>query len=170
MNLNNFTWQDFLLAAMILSSIWYVAIGLFFYRKEILNFISGKNDDVLDPLPHHWDDHVDLLDDDLVGTKAEAEGVEVLEAEDFSFSKTRNGEEDEDTLEVIADFQKEIKDTFNLLAAEDGSKEDFFSLFELVRSRYRHTLISESVPILNELIKDHAPFYLSDEELNNLWI
>jgi hypothetical protein len=53
---------------------------------------------------------------------------------------------------------------------EDGSKEDFLSLFVMIRNKYPKVATSSLLPELNDFIREHAPFALNEEELESLWI
>lgn len=168
--LKTFTWQDFLLAAIVLSLVWYAVIALLFYRKEVLRFLSGKKNKDAEPLPHGWQDEVDELETDLIGKSVEDEGVSVLEADDFSFVPREESGSYLDPLGDLADVQQEIKSICRILEKEDGSKEQFFSLFEIIRNKYPKVGASQLLPQINDFIREQAPFYLSDEELDNLWV
>ena len=162
--LKSFSWQDFLLAATLLTLLWYAVVWLF-YRKK------GTQSSA--PLPHSWEDDFDPLDDDnLMGKSALEHGVSIVEADDFSFAESENIREQPDQLEKlgdIADVQQEIKAICGILASEDGTKDDFFSLFEVIRNKYPKLASSSLLPELNEFIREHVPFHLTEEELDQLW-
>ena len=71
--LKHFTWQQFLVAALVLSIIWYTVIILLFYRHRVQDYLSGKSKDSNppEPLGHAWDENFEdePLDDenDLMG-------------------------------------------------------------------------------------------------------
>jgi hypothetical protein len=124
---NNFSWQEFLLAAVVLSLIWYAGVWLFFYRKKTLAADA--------PLPHGWQDEVDVLEnvpeDDLMGKPVLEHGVSVVDAEDFSF-----GLPEQSRLGVLPDVQEEIKAACREIERDLGGKEEFFALFSAIRDRY----------------------------------
>ncbi len=158
MLLANFSWQDFLLAAVLLTLLWYVGVWLLFYRKRSVS--AGAS------LPHSWQGQVDELgvsaEDGLMGKPALAAGVSVLEAEDFSF-----GVPQEAKLGVLADVQEEIKTACRAVEAGVGGKAEFFALFAMIRERY--VIPESSQELLNEFIREHVPFFLSEGELEDLW-
>lgn len=161
--LKAFSWQDFLLAAIGLSFVWYLLVWLLFYRK-----VSPSSDQALG---HHWDSKVDQLGDaGLLGERANDHGVSVMETDDFSFVESGAKADQVEQLGDLADVQQEIKGICELLEKEDGGKDYFFQLFEGVKENYPKIAASSSVSLLNEYIREHVPFYLSEEELESLWV
>jgi len=167
-----FTWQEFLIAALVLTIIWYAAVILLFYRKEMKAFLNkkqvGKSEGK--SLPHRWEKDVDLLEEDeqeeLMGRSKMPEGMTTVSMGDVGFA----GDDDrEDRLGLIPDVLEEVKSIFSILAKEDGNKKDFFSLMKLVREKYPKIGAHPSVKHINGYISEHAPFHLSPEELENLW-
>jgi len=162
--LKSFTWPEFLLASIILSLVWWAGVWLLCYRKR------GKP---AGPLPHSWEDEVEEFSDKVMGRPAVEQGVQVVEAGEFSFAE--RGEDEGGTDKVsrlgdLADVQQEIREVCGILAAEDGSKEDFFTLFEMIRSKYPRIAESGSLDALNGFIREHVPFALSEQELESLWL
>lgn len=184
MMFQEFTWQQFLVAAMVLSVIWLLGVWLIYWRPLSTGGLNGGKrngtHDSEDALPHSWQEEVDVLDplgatdDGLMGKPALEHGVSVLEADEFSFAQVERrdrGERGEsDLLGDLADAQEEIKGICRILEKEDGSKEDFFSLFEIVRVKYPKLTGSALLSELNDFIREQVPFFLSDEELDSLWV
>lgn len=170
MLLQSFTWQTFLIAAMILSAVWYLGIGRLFYRKYIAGFLSGGRGKGFEPLPHGWQNEVDELAPDLVGGQKQEHGVSVLEADEFHFVPAGSAATAPDPLGELADVQQEIKSICRILEKEDGTKEDFLSLFVMIRNKYPKVASSGLLRELNEFIREHAPFHLSEQELDSLWV
>lgn len=215
MSLQEFTWQQFLVAAVVLSALWALGVWLIYWRPLSPGGLSGGRDkgrfDRKDALPHNWQDEVDELDgaggadrfkasdDGLMGKPALEYGVSVLEADEFSFvplkeheerlERVEDGEIGED-LEPVEDkkpkeyadgweanlpldlreAKREIQIICRIMEREDGSKEDFFALFEAIRKDYPRLSGSELIGELNDFIREQVPFYLSDQELENLWV
>ncbi|HVW98707.1 MAG TPA: hypothetical protein VHA56_22255 [Mucilaginibacter sp.] len=152
----SFSWQDFLLAATVFSLLWYAGVWLLFYRNKKRMPVT--------PLPHPWQDEVDELGDGLMGRSAPEPGTSVLEAEEFGFGPVSG----EQQLGVLPDLQEDIKAACRELESKLGKKEDFLEAFRGIRSRYA---VPEGVQdSLNEFIREHVPFFLSDEELDGLWL
>ncbi len=167
MVLQSFTWQDFGLAAVALLVLWYVGLAVLFRKsKQGAGAADGS-----EPLPHGWQDKVDELSDaeELMGKSVLDHGVSVVEAEDFSFVETERFPDQLDQLGLIADVQQEIKSICTLLAEQDGSKEYFFSLFQLVREKYPGLADHPQLSALNEFIREQVPFQVSKQELEDRW-
>ncbi|RKR81882.1 hypothetical protein BDD43_2043 [Mucilaginibacter gracilis] len=82
--LHAFTWQQFLVAALIFSLVWLLVVLLLFFRKEVFEFLSGKTPEV-EPLKHAWQEEFEEDPGDLMGKASEAEGVSILGQGDFGF-------------------------------------------------------------------------------------
>lgn len=196
----SFTWQQFLIAALVFSVVWWVAVLLLYWRAEVSGLLSGKGWNAVSakagasgatadngPLPHGWQDGVDDLvdsgtDEGLLGKPVLEHGVSVLDAEEFSFvpreeeaglagrSGAVEAEPGAENRGDLADVQQEVRSICALLAQEDGTKEDFFALFAMVRERYPKVSASPLLAELNGFIRDRVPFHLSQEELDGLWL
>lgn len=170
--LQQFSWQQFLVAIAVLTLIWYVAVILIFYRKELKAFFKGKPPEQPnhDPLPHSWDNYVDDLPDetkdDLMGKSKLPEGVSIIDMEELQFSEPDSKVE---KLGLVSDVIEEIKLIFKILGQEDGNKQDFLKLMAEVKSRYPKISSSSSLPQINEFILSNASFHLSPQELEDLW-
>lgn len=167
MMLQSFTWQEFLLAALVLSVLWYAGVGLLFYRGEISGFLSGRGKSS-EPLGHSWADQVDELEVDLMGAAVGESGVSVLEADEFSFVPRESVDRSLDPLGDLADVQEEIKSICSVLEMEDGTKADFFALFAMIREKYPKVFATGLRTELAEFIVEHLPFELSEDELAGL--
>lgn len=167
MMLQAFTWQEFLIAALVLSVLWYAGVGLLFYRSEISGFLSGRGR-TAEPLAHGWADQVDELEVDLMGVAAGESGVSILEADEFSFVPRESVDRALDPLGDLADVQEEIKSICSVLEMEDGTKADFFALFAMIREKYPKVFAYGIRAELAEFIVEHLPFELSEDELAGL--
>lgn len=158
--LKSVSWQEFLLAAMVFTICWYGLVWLLFYQKK--KVLPDK------PLPHKWETDVDDLDEpeSLLGKPALDEGEKVLEAEEFGFA----GPDELEQIGVVADAQEDIKGVCRQLDDTSGSKADFLLLFGKVKDRYSAALPEDSKVLLGEFVRERVPFFLSDEELEDLWL
>lgn len=166
MMIKSFLVDHLLMSSLIVGGLWLLVIWFFCLRRKPCKSSS--------PLSHRWQKGVDELDNvnaDLMGKPAPEEGVMVLLAEDFSFAGAARDKHAGKTeqLGLVADVQQEIKSVCAVLAQKDGSKEDFFSMFELVRTKYPKMASHRSLAELRQFIRERVPFHLSDEELDNLW-
>jgi hypothetical protein len=120
MLLHAFTWQSFLIAALVFSLVWLGVVLLVFYRKELFALLSGRVADEeglsgpLEPLRHAWQDEFeegdDSFDEGLLGPSVLPEGVSILAAEDFGFVGAGR-----DTDEVPVDTALLQGDVFDLM-------------------------------------------------------
>ncbi len=184
--LQHFTWQQFLVAALILTLIWYAGVILLFYQAAITAFLSGKRSPAAspEPLQHVSDDEYETHVEDeenLMGKSALPDGVTKLSMAQFGFVPTmkapeneqgedKGGENNGEQLGLVPDLLEELKSIFHILDTENGNKEDFISLFKMVSSKYTKIRNTRNQQALNEYIRENLPFEIADEELDNLWI
>lgn len=177
--LQQFTWQQFLIAALLLSLIWYAVLILLFYRKKLNDGLKKR----LPGGPRSQSSYNPRADDedhartepeanDLIGKTAQPEGVTEVEMNMFSFAPKEDIDQDQDRdarLGLIPDVLEEIKTISSILETEGGSKEDFISLFKLINSKYPGIKDSKYRQSLDEHIRQSLPFEISQEELDKLW-
>lgn len=169
--LQSFTWQQFLVAALVLSFIWYAIVLLACYRRERKGSPGEKKPGPPEPLQHYWNNEQEFEElseeEDLLGKSKLPEGVSNTSMGSFGFVQSENDKEEK--LGLVPDVIEELKRIFNILAKEDGNKGDFFSLLQLVKVKYPKIGSSPWVTEINQFIQEHAPFHLTKEELENLW-
>jgi len=177
--LKHFTWQQFLIAALVLSIIWYTVVILLFYRQRIRDHLNGKgkSSNPPEPLGHAWDEEFEDEplgdDDDLIGKSALPEGMSNLSMAQFGFApRLGDGDLDESRLRqqsVVPDVLEELKSIFYILETRQGTKADFISLFGLVSAKYPNIKGTANQQALNDYIRENVLFPMSDEELDSLW-
>lgn len=197
--LHQFTWQQFLAAAMILSLIWYGAVILLFYREQIQELLNGKNKtkQQTEPLAHAWDEDFEEEpaddQDGLIGKSTLPNGMSKVSMNMFGFApdisenevkadENKNWETEEDfeneqtddngrerQQSIIPDVLEELKSIFHILETGQGTKEDFISLFALVSSKYPNIKGTSNRQALNDYICHNVLFPISNEELDSLW-
>ena len=177
--LQQFTWQHFLVATLVLTVIWYAVVILMFYRRDFFEAFSGKKNNPVnrfkksEPLPHRWEKGVDDISGQevnepvVMGKSKLPDGVSRVSLEDISFSDPGNGRVN--LVGLVPDLLQEIKEVFRSIAAKDGNKKDFFDLMETVRQNYPKMASHPTISNINSFIVEHAPFHLSSDELENLW-
>lgn len=168
--LQHFTWPQFLIAALILSLIWYIAIVLLYYRKDLKVLLMGKEFNLQnEPLPHAWQDEVDEIHtDDLMGKPAKPEGLQTVNMNGFGFGPKDNSSKFLQ-LGLVPDVLEELKTIFNILQKEDGSKSDFFSLLALTKAKHPRVGGNPNIQYITDFVRENAPFMLTKQELENLW-
>jgi len=181
--LQQFTWQQFLVAALVLSVIWYVLVILIFYRNEFFKLFGGgkvinaNRFKSTDPLPHRWEKGVDKIEDagfaekeNLMGISKLPEGMTSVGSDEFSFGGSEQQVDAKmEQVGLVADVLQELKGVFASLAANDGDKLDFMEMMERVREKFPKIASSPSIGRINAYVSENAPFYLSKSELENLW-
>lgn len=178
--LQQFTWHQFLIAALIFTLAWYLAIILLYYRRELVEFVSSKNKHKPpEKLRREWEEELeeDGPDDDqesVIGKPTIPEGIIEMGMNQFGFApKERTtdeqGNQKEIQLAIIPDVLEELKNIFRVLEKENGVKEDFITLFALVTSKYPAIRDTPNLEAINDYIRENLAFDISDEELNDLW-
>lgn len=179
--LHQFTWQQFLIAALILTLVWYIAIIMLYYRSKLLDLFSARSKlKQSEKLKREWEEELEEDDtseeenDDLIGTQAVPEGVSEVEMHMLGFApkvkKEEIPEDDRDTqLGLIPDVLEELKGIFRIVEKENDNKEYFISLFALITAKYPEIKGTTNQPALNDYIRENLSFSISDEELDNLW-
>jgi hypothetical protein len=196
MLLQHYTWQQFLIAALLLSLIWYAALILAFYREKIDDFLNGrhKRPAHAQPVPHAWEEdyeneYTEQEEESLMGKTALPEGMSRVSMNMFGFAPLpenseqahaafeenetagkREPDEKDTRLGIIPDVLEELKSIFHILETEQGTKADFISLFTLVSSKYPTIKGTSNQQVLNEYIRENVLFPISDEELDSLWV
>jgi len=177
--LKHFTWQQFLIAALVLSTIWYTVVILLFYRQRIQDYLNSesKNSKPSEPLGHAWDEEFEeepsSNEDDLMGKSALPEGMTKLSMSQFGFAPRVTDEDLDKSRQrqqsVVPDVLEELKSIFHILETQQGTKEDFISLFGLVSAKYPNVKGTANQQALNDYIRENVLFPISDSELDSLW-
>jgi len=178
--LQHFTWQQFLVAALILSLIWYMVVVPLFYRNELNDLLSGKRKQVAPsaPLPHEWDEEFEdepFAEESLVGKSRLPEGVTRVSMDQFSFAPLVATTLDEDgskdtQLGIVPDVLEELKRIFHILERDKAGKDEFISLFSLVSTKYGKIKGTSNERAINDYIRENVLFPISDQELDSLWV
>ena len=170
----SFTWQQFLIAALVFTSTWYVTVLLLFYRKRVKSFfpkceIGNRINQV--PLSHVWEEGEEYKEfneeETLIGESKLPEGVLSVPLTGFSFAEPANPVEDR--LGLVPDILEEVKHVFSIIKKENGSKEEFFSLLQLIKAQYSQILESPLLDEINQLIINESPVKISIDELESFW-
>lgn len=109
------------------------------------------------------DEREEAEEESLLGASVLPEGVTEVAAHELQFVP-RDAQ-----LGLVPDVLEELKRIFHILETGNGTKQDFISLFRAVSAKYGRLAGTPSQRALNEYIREHALFPVSDEELANLW-
>lgn len=175
--LHSFTWQQFLIAFAALSACWYAVVLLLYFRPEIRALFFGwrggspKPSAQEAPSPSTPDGEAGLM-----GKPAEPEGVESVSADEFSFAQVSSVPSSQPDaaakvkrLGVVSDVMHELKTMVTLLRQENGSKEEFYGLFNHIKRTYPSIRESSQLGALTSYLEEHLPFTLTEEEKKDLW-
>lgn len=170
--LEQFTWQQFLLAALILTLLWYAGVLLIYFRGKIPKFGDNEKRSTPTPREKEYTEQPEETENDLlIGRTREPEGVTSVAMEELRFApRQEDPDAHRDTqIGAVPDVLEELKKIFSILENEGGTKEDFISLFALVASRYPQIKGTPGQQAINEHIREHLLFPISDGELDQLW-
>lgn len=179
--LEGFSWQQFLLAALLLTLLWYAVVLLVFYRSFIVGLLSGAGGAAEmgasgqsvgrfrngGRAVEEGPEVAVAGADSLMGVAKLPEGMSLVEAAELRF--VGQGQDRDSQLGLIPDLLAELKRLFVGLAEGDGGKPDFFRLLELLKADFPKMGGHPQIGAVNGFIIDHAPFHLTAEEIENLW-
>jgi hypothetical protein len=167
------TWQHYLLCVAIALALWYGIVLWIYYREDAKRFLIKVNEKAGtdEGLANN-----DEPDEDLLGKPEEEYGVSIVDSQEISFGvkpayQEKTGQlSNEDVLKgLIPDLMEEIKSIIYIVETEQGTKDNFISLFKLVSSKYSNIKDIRQLKALNEWISDNLPFELTQEEFLQLW-
>ncbi|MCR8560448.1 hypothetical protein KXD93_22530 [Mucilaginibacter sp. BJC16-A38] len=175
------TWQQFLVAASVLSLVWYGALALF-YRKQVREVWRGMVKRSAPLLPARKPvgtaeistGEPEGQEAELMGKPAMPAGMSRVSMNLFGFADPLGADEDAEERRqrqrgLIPDVIQELKNIFHVLETEQGGKAEFTALFGLVSMKYPQIRGTADQGYLNGYIRDHVLFPISDAELDALW-
>jgi len=183
--LHPFSWQQFLVAALVLTLIWYALIGALYFRREIADLFSGRPRAVLGDarLGAGLSSGLRVVageeeePDSLLGAPRDPEGFASVPMHQFSFAggssssvvQVLEEDEREAQLGLVPDLLEELKEIFYLLERNGGDRSDFEELFQPVAARFESVITTPSFAAVNAYILENVPFALSESELEAMW-
>ncbi|WP_143167006.1 hypothetical protein [Mucilaginibacter sp. OK098] len=195
MMLHQFTWQQFLVAAAVLTLVWYGLLFVSWYLKGKAWFglgsrVGAGNGRSAEPLPHTWERGVDVLSDDpagddLMGVSQGPEGLSRVSMDQFSFAapveRSVTVVAEAEVLErpavsggflqgTVADFLEELKPVFDYAARYKKGLPVFLEHLQALLGRYPEIRESPNweaiVGHICELAVDALPFEVSPQEIH----
>ncbi|AZI24103.1 hypothetical protein EA772_01620 [Pedobacter sp. G11] len=175
--LQQFSWTTFLIFFAIVTALWYLALLFTVYRKEAKAFISGSisRPPSLSPGKHVSEENQSTVPElDIMGKSRMPEGLDLVGMGALNFSvgdhSTYSNEDQKlDQLGLVPDVIQELKEIFGILEKENGSKQDFFAMAAMISEKYGRIGSNPNIGKINEFIRDHSPFAITQEELEYLW-
>lgn len=180
--LQGFSWQQFLVAALVLTLLWYAVVLLVCYRGFLFGLFSGSGGTVrgLPKVTMVNEFRKGGADDDgasaaaggqaeegLMGLAKLPEGMSVVGEGDFGFAGMEVDREAQ--VGLVPDVLQELKGIFEWLANNDGSKRDFLERMAVLVVDFPKLSSHPALGRLNAYVVEHAPFHLTAEELEDLW-
>jgi hypothetical protein len=186
MMLHQFTWQQFLVAAAVLTLVWYGLWFVFWNLKGKGAARAGSSGNGghaagAEKLPHHWERGVDVLsDDNLMGVAQEPEGLSRVGMDQFSFAPheeipkvTERPAADSSSFlqRTVADFLEELKLVFDYAARYKKGQPAFLEHLQALLGRYPEIRQSPNWPDIvahiSELAREQLPFSVSAREIHD---
>lgn len=106
----------------------------------------------------------------LMGESKLPEGMSMLTSDAFGFSGGDPVDGKMEQLGLVPDVIQEVKTVLAKLSENDGSKRDFLEMMREVRDMFPGVGASPGIGRINSFIAGHAPFHLSAEDLEDLWV
>jgi hypothetical protein len=108
-----------------------------------------------------------------MGRSALPEGMSNLSMAQFGFAPRISDKDLDESRQrqqsVVPDVLEELKSIFHIIETQEGTKQDFISLFGLVSAKYPNIRGTSNQQALNDYIRENLRLPISDDELNNLW-
>ena len=170
--LQSISWTTYLAALLFTSTIYYLYVGLAFYRKELkdrFHRLTGQQANIKrrgEPV---------FPDQDVMG-KALPDDMLVQACEDISFGPDENEPEallpdETENGQYYAAMEAEVKTMLRVIEQSGEGKDNFEMLFRLIAEKYHVLYATPYQQKINELLlQTSLPFPISLEELNNYWI
>lgn len=170
--LQQFTWSHFLIAAAIFTVLWYLILLLTVFRQDVLAYVSpgvGGKEKGSETVDSGTAKESPISAPDLMGKSKLPDGLETVRMSKLNFVQGFNSADD-GNLGIVPDVLQELKEVFSTLESEDGNKKDFFALVGMISEKYGSIGTHPNITQINDFIRERAPFAITDEELENIWI
>ncbi len=182
--LKGLTWEQFCWFSAVLGSLWYGAVALLCYRKELMAFLgvgtvglAGSSSGVgIGPVGIMGKKDVDggsgaveLEEDSLMGRPALPVGVSVLGMDQVSFVAGPVVVDRVDQVGLVADVVEELKGIFAQLEREGGGRPEFFVLLSGLKETFGGIAGHPNIGAINAFVVENAPFEVSMQEMEGAW-
>lgn len=162
MFLQQFTWQQFLIASAVLSTMWYVGVIFLYYRQELKSFLQQK------PVKSGSGASIPAAEsdtDDLMGNTRLPEGVIESVTGEVTFVKETDRYQQ---LGATPDLLEDLKEAFYVAERKEATWDEFFELMEPFRERLRAIVTESNRNALLSFFDQYSPYELSDEDLEKI--
>jgi hypothetical protein len=180
------TWEDFLIATLVLMAAYYCIIGLLFFRKEILFVFQARGRKGIPSttsthdIVRHDGSIMGAIQKDTVDTKLRVSEVVASEItiddssnEPETIQTVRERTDDALLIGSVADLLHEIKILVLQMAERSSESEEVQSLIRVLLQRYPYlaqTTFQHAITVyICEEIKTHLHFQLTTIEVMSWW-
>lgn len=182
--LKGLTWEQFCWFSAVLGFLWYGAVGLLCYRREVMAFFGARPAGLGGSGPgtgigpvgtmekkdvNGGSGAADLEGGSLMGKPALPVGVSVLGMDQVSFVAGPAVVDRVEQVGLVADVIEELKGIFAQLEREAGGRAEFFVLLEGLKETFGGIAGHPSIGAINAFVVENAPFELSMKELEGVW-
>ena len=185
--LKGLTWEQFCWFSAVLGFLWYGAVVLLCYRREVLALFgarpvglagSGRGAGVIGTGSlgkkasiggSGLGDAVELEVDSLMGKPVLPVGVSVLGMDQVAFVAGPSVVDPGEQVGLVADVVEDLKGIFAQLEREAGGRAEFFVLLAGLKEVYGKIGGHPSIGAINEFVVEHAPFEVMVQEMEGVW-
>jgi len=144
---------------------------------SVVNESGANREPGSSPVKNNQPDKSGARDHDLMGKAKPQHGLERVETGNLAFAPAEKGDIDVDELKtdevatgsLYEDLTAGIREIYEILAANDGDKQDFFGMIAELKAQFGLLGSSPCITKVNTFIRDSVPFAISQEELESLW-
>jgi hypothetical protein len=172
--LHQISWQTYALSMMLLLLLYYLYIGVFFYRTEIRAFyfrMSGSQ-----PAPGIHDNHLIPVPEYEIMGAAQPDDTRSIPEEIIEFGPTDNADAlttDDRQISLFSDMIAEVKTLIRVIHESAETRENFDMLFKLVVQKYPELAGTPFQHQITEFLLEESegqfPFELTYAELGAYW-
>jgi len=144
---------------------------------SVVNESGANREQGSSPVKNNQTNKTEARDHDLMGKAKPQQGMERVASGNPVFAPiekwdNEGGEVKADefaTGGLYEDLTAGIREIYEILAANDGNKQDFFGMIAELKAQFGPLGSSPCIARVNIFIRDSAPFAISQEELESLW-
>ncbi|WP_147243657.1 hypothetical protein [Pedobacter miscanthi] len=146
-------------------------------RERKIRASVADQEQGLKPAGSNQQDRGGAGDHDLMGKAKPQQGMERVASGNLVFAPTQKDNDGADQVAdgelttggLYEDLTAGIREIYEILAANDGNKQDFFGMVSELKAQFGPLGSSPCIARVNAFIKDSAPFAISEDELERLW-
>lgn len=160
MFLQQFTWQQFLVASAVLSIVWYAGVIFLYYRQELNAFLNPKPSKA-----HSEPPPAEPETDDLIGETLLPEGITESGMEEVGFA---NQSDRCQQLGATPDLLEDLKEMFYVAERKEATWDEFLEMMEPFRERLRAAISESNRSAFLSFFDQYSPYELSEKDLQEI--